>query len=390
VQSTSFSERNFFGLCSKKGEIKMFVDNVTLKLSSGKGGAGAVSFRREKHVIQGGPDGGDGGRGGDVIFKVDKNTHTLSHFRGAQHLKAQNGQPGGGRKCYGKSGVSLEVIVPPGTQIIDCETNDVLLDLVEDGEKKVFLQGGKGGLGNVHFKGPTNQRPTYAQPGLPGDMKEVRLELKLIADVGLVGFPNVGKSTLISVISNAEPEIANYEFTTLTPKLGVVQTDDYESYVMADIPGIIDGASEGRGLGIEFLKHIERTKFLLFMLDIANYRTLEEQYFTLKKEVENFSKELATRGFAIALTRCDALSPEELEEKSIEFMKLINVKQNELGKTFVTNANIPTFFQDVYEYDKKQPYFVLSISSVSNINVDSIKYALSKVVAKVREDESRR
>ncbi len=366
----------------------MFVDNVTLILSSGRGGAGAVSFRREKHVIQGGPDGGDGGRGGDVVFKVDKNTHTLSHFRGAQHLKAKNGQPGGGRKCYGKSGESLEVIVPPGTQIIDNETNEVLLDLVEDGEKKVFLQGGKGGLGNVHFRGPTNQRPSYAQPGLAGESKEVRLELKLIADVGLVGFPNVGKSTLISVLSNAEPEIANYEFTTLTPKLGVVATDDYESYVMADIPGIIGGASEGKGLGLEFLKHIERTKFLLFMIDLANYRTLEEQYRTLQLELKNFSSELATRDYAIALTRCDALSPEELEEKTQEFLNLIDIQANDLGKTYAFNEDIKAFCQDVYEYDTSKPFFVLPISSVSNINVESIKYALSGAVTKVRKDES--
>lgn len=367
----------------------MFVDNVTLILSSGRGGAGAVSFRREKHVIQGGPDGGDGGRGGDVVFKVDKNTHTLSHFRGAQHLKAKNGQPGGGRKCYGKSGESLEVIVPPGTQIIDNETNEVLLDLLEDGDKKVFLEGGKGGLGNVHFRGPTNQRPSYAQPGLAGESKEVRLELKLIADVGLVGFPNVGKSTLISVLSNAQPEIANYEFTTLTPKLGVVQTDNFESYVMADIPGIIDGASEGKGLGLEFLKHIERTKFLLFMLDIANYRTLEEQYITLKKELENFSKELSTRGYAIALTRCDALSPEELVQKSEDFLKSIDMEKNSLGSVYAFDANIPSFAQDVHEYNGSLPFFVLPISSVSNIHVDSVKYALSSVVSKVRKDESR-
>lgn len=365
----------------------MFVDNVTITLSSGKGGAGAVSFRREKHVIQGGPDGGDGGKGGDVFFKVDKNTHTLSHFKGAHHLKAKNGQPGGGRKCYGKYGESLEVIVPPGTQIIDTETNEVLLDLLEDGDKVKFLEGGKGGLGNVHFKSSTNQRPTYAQPGISGESKEVRLELKLIADVGLVGFPNVGKSTLISVLSNAEPEIANYEFTTLTPKLGVVEVGDYNSFVMADIPGIIEGASEGKGLGIEFLKHIERTKFLLFMIDIANYRELNEQYITLKKELENFSKKLSLRGFAIALTRSDALSQEEIIEKTEQFLKENGFEPNDIGKTYGFDESLPSFHQDIYEYDPQKPFFIAPISSVAKINLSSLKFALGDVVHKIKEEK---
>ncbi|MBE0491715.1 MAG: GTPase ObgE [Sulfurospirillum sp.] len=367
----------------------MFIDNVSLTLSSGKGGAGAVSFRREKHVIQGGPDGGDGGRGGDVVFKVDKNTHTLSHFRGANHLKAQNGVPGGGRRCSGKSGTTLEVIVPPGTQIIDEESGEVLMDLLVDGEKKVFLKGGKGGLGNVHFKSSTNQRPTYAQPGLAGESKSVRLELKLIADVGLVGFPNVGKSTLIATLSNAQPEIANYEFTTLTPKLGVVQTDNFESFVMADIPGIIDGASEGKGLGLEFLRHIERTKFLLFMLDIANYRTLQEQYVALKKELENFSEELSTRGFAIALTKADAMSFEQLNKISEDFLTLLGFETNTLGDLYGIDPTINAYFQDEIYYDSSKPFFILPISAASSINTKSVKYALGAIVKKVREDASR-
>jgi GTPase len=364
----------------------MFVDNVTITLSSGKGGAGAVSFRREKHVIQGGPDGGDGGRGGDVFFTVDKNTHTLSHFKGARHLKAKNGQPGGGRKCYGKSGESLEVIVPPGTQVIDNETNEILLDLLEDGQKVKFLEGGKGGLGNVRFKSSTNQRPSYAQPGEAGLSKEIRLELKLIADVGLVGFPNVGKSTLISVLSNAEPEIANYEFTTLTPKLGVVNVNEYSSYVMADIPGIIEGASEGKGLGIEFLKHIERTQFLLFMIDIANYRDLAEQYATLKQEIENFSSKLATRGFAIALTRSDALSDEETAEKTQEFLHQIGLKENDFGKEYKFDETLFAYFQEKEKYEKTKPFFVLPLSSLSQSNLASLKYALGDIVKKMKEE----
>ena len=224
----------------------MFVDSVELTVGSGKGGAGCVSFWTEKFVIKGGPDGGDGGRGGAIFFKVDNNTDTLSALRGKRVIKAENGRPGEGRKCYGRKGKDTTIIVPPGTQIVDGESGEVLLDLLEEGEKIKFLDGGKGGLGNMHFKGPTNQRPTYAQPGLPGEMRDIRLEMKLIADVGLVGYPNVGKSTLISTLSNARPEVANYEFTTLTPKLGVVALNDYSSFMMADIPGIIEGASDGR------------------------------------------------------------------------------------------------------------------------------------------------
>jgi len=366
----------------------MFIDNVQLNLKAGNGGAGAVSFRREKHVIMGGPDGGDGGKGGSVFFRVDNNTHTLSHFRGSGNLKAKNGQPGMARKCYGKYGESLYVVVPPGTQVIDKESGEVLLDLVKDGEEILFIEGGKGGLGNVHFKGPTNQRPSYAQPGLNGENRDVRLELKLIADVGLVGFPNVGKSTLISVISNAEPEIANYEFTTLTPKLGVVETDNFQSYVMADIPGIIEGASDGKGLGLDFLKHIERTKFSLFMIDIANYRELEDQYKTLVKEVKNFSEKLSKNGYAIALTRSDALPQEEVEEKTKEFIKMLGLEPNKHGKHFGFEDDTPAYCQDIQGYDgynKELPYFVMPFSSISRKNLEAIKYALLGAVNETRK-----
>ncbi|MCF6172880.1 MAG: GTPase ObgE [Campylobacteraceae bacterium] len=354
----------------------MFIDNVEITLSSGNGGPGSVSFRREKHVIQGGPDGGDGGRGGDVYFKVDKNTHTLSHFRRKQHLKAKNGQPGMGRKMYGKSGECLEVIVPPGTQVIDNKSGEILYDLLEDGEKILFIQGGKGGLGNVHFKSSTNQKPNYAQPGLPGVTTEVKLELKLIADVGLVGFPNVGKSTLISIISNATPQIANYEFTTLTPKLGVVDVGDYRSFVMADIPGIIGGASEGKGLGIQFLKHIERTKFLLYMLDVSTYRSLEDQYLTLKKEVENFSQNLSKNDFAIALTRCDTQDIKTINEKVQEVLDLVGFDK----KIDINSKNCESFVQDIYERDAKKPFFIIPISSIAKINIDKLNYALADIV----------
>jgi len=354
----------------------MFIDHVNLELCSGKGGAGAVSFRQEKFVLKGGPDGGDGGRGGDVFFVVDKNSHTLSSFRGRKKMKAQNGRPGEGRKKYGKKGESLYITVPPGTQVIDAKSGEVLFDLVEDGQKVKFLEGGKGGLGNWHFKSPTNQRPTYAQPGLPGVCKEVRLELKLIADVGLVGFPNVGKSTLISSISNAQPEIANYEFTTLTPKLGVVRADEFSSFVMADIPGIIGGASEGKGLGLDFLRHIERTHFLLFMLDIANYRTLEEQYDTLKKELEGFSKELSGRDYAIALTRVDALDPEEATEKIEAFLDHIGLKSDRSHDIYRFDAAYPVYVQDIDAYDHQKPFFVAPISSVTKLNIKPLIFAL--------------
>jgi len=361
----------------------MFIDNVELTLSSGKGGAGAVSFRTEKFVIKGGPDGGDGGRGGDVFFVVDKNSHTLSNYRGRNHMKAKNGRPGEGRKKYGKKGESLFLTVPPGTQVIDVESGEVLLDLVEDGEKVKFLEGGKGGLGNWHFRSSTNQRPTYAQPGLPGETKKVRLELKLIADVGLVGFPNVGKSTLISIISNATPEVANYEFTTLTPKLGVVKVDDFSSFVMADIPGIIGGASDGKGLGLDFLRHIERTRFLLFMIDIANYRTLQEQYDVLKKELANFSEKLGNREFAIALTRVDSIDKDEANKKIEEFLSHIGLEKNS-GKKYAFDESFYGFYQSVDEleggYDRSKPYFVAPISSVARINIEPLKYALLEVV----------
>ena len=240
----------------------MFVDSVNFSVSSGKGGAGCASFRREKHVLLGGPDGGDGGNGGDVYFIVDNNTHTLANYKGKRVLKAQNGQPGLPRNMSGKKGENLNLIVPPGTVVYDNDSGEILLDLTIQGQKELFLKGGKGGLGNVHFKTSVNQAPSKAQPGLQGESKNIRLELKLIADVGLVGFPNVGKSTLISSISNAKPQIANYEFTTLTPKLGLVEVDEFSGFVMADIPGIIEGASDGKGLGLQFLKHIEINQHL--------------------------------------------------------------------------------------------------------------------------------
>ena len=361
----------------------MFIDKVELLISSGKGGAGCVSFHTEKFVTKGGPDGGDGGRGGNVYFKVDANTDTLSFYRGKRHLKAKNGRPGEGRKRTGKSGEDLILTVPPGTQVIDSETGEVLLDLTENNSKVLFLKGGKGGLGNVHFKGPSNQRPTYAQPGLPGETKKVRLELKSIADVGLVGFPNVGKSTLISALSNARPEIANYEFTTLTPKLGVVQVSEYESFMMADIPGIIEGASDGRGLGLEFLRHIERTKTLLFMIDATNYRDMTYQFNALKEEISKYSQKLSQRAYAIAITKIDALPNEELNLKIKEFLNTLNLEPNENALKYKAKEDLLSFAQDKEDWedlDFSNPAFVLPISAVARVNLEPLKYMLYDLV----------
>lgn len=357
----------------------MFVDSVKLTVTSGKGGAGAVSFHREKFILQGGPDGGDGGKGGDVYFKVDNNTDTLSHYRGKRVQKAKNGNAGEKRNCYGKKGESLTLVVPPGTQVIDEESEEILLDLTEEGTVVKFLDGGKGGAGNAKFKSSTNQRPTYAQPGLPGITKKIILELKLIADVGLVGFPNVGKSTLISVLSSAEPEIANYEFTTLTPKLGVVDMHDFNSYVMADIPGIIEGASDGRGLGLEFLRHIERTKILLFMIDMANYRSLKDQYESLKEELKKYSEVLSHREYGVALSRVDGYYGEDIVEDIENFFNSINITPN--NKAEFQGTKLPMYINEEFGREKTEPAFIIPISSVAKFNTHELAGELYKVVS---------
>jgi len=366
----------------------MFVDSVDFTVKSGKGGAGCVAFRREKFVVQGGPNGGDGGKGGDVVFEVDNNTDTLSWYKGRRVLKAENGRPGMGSRKTGKSADPLILKVPPGTQVIDSETGEVILDLVVEGEQKTLLEGGKGGLGNFHFKSSRNQTPMYAQPGQPAEEKAIRLELKLIADVGLVGYPNVGKSTLISTISNAKPQVANYEFTTLTPKLGVVEVGEYSSFVAADIPGIIDGASDGRGLGLDFLRHIERTKTLLYMIDVSNYREMIDQYNVLKEEVKKFSTELSTRNYAIALSKIDAIDSEELNDKIEAFIKEAGLEVSK-ENSFGFDKDKSYFIQDLtYEkYNNDLPYFVLPISSATSKNIGSIKYALFDLISRNKCEE---
>ena len=287
----------------------MFIDSARLTLSSGHGGAGAVSFRREKHVILGGPDGGDGG---DVYFVCDNNTHTLANYKGKRAMKAGNGEAGMGKRMTGKKGENLELIVPPGTAVYDAQTNELLCDIVSEGQKTLFLKGGKGGLGNFHFKSSINQAPEYAQKGMPEESIEVRLELKLIADVGLVGFPNAGKSTLLSSLSSAKPKIANYPFTTMEPSLGIVSYRDHQSFVMADIPGIIEGASEGKGLGLRFLRHIERNSLLLFMVP-GDTDDIKKEYEILLNELRQFNPEMLSKHRVLAVTKSDLLDEELIE-----------------------------------------------------------------------------
>lgn len=282
----------------------MFIDYAKIYVKAGKGGNGAVAFRREKYVPKGGPAGGNGGNGGNVIFIADKNLNTLLDVRYKRKYIAQNGQPGGSSLKDGKNGKDIFIKVPVGTVIKDAETEEVLCDLDIDGKTYIAAKGGKGGKGNASFATPTNQTPRYAEPGKEGEEKNLILELKLIADVGLVGFPNVGKSTLISVISEAKPKIADYPFTTLEPNLGIVRYKDFQSFTVADIPGIIEGAHKGKGLGLKFLRHIERTKILLIMIDITS-ENYQKDYKTLMSELEKYSKVLSKKKRIIGFSKAD-------------------------------------------------------------------------------------
>lgn len=289
-----------------------FIDYVKIYFRSGQGGAGSVSFRREKHVPKGGPDGGDGGRGGHIILKGNAQLWTLLHLKYQKHIRANHGQPGSSKQSFGAQGADVFVEVPMGTVAKDAETGELLLEITEDQQEVILLSGGRGGLGNTHFKSATRQAPHYAQPGEEGQERAVILELKLLADVGLVGFPNAGKSTLLSVVSAARPEIASYPFTTLVPNLGVVAYRDYRSFVMADIPGIIEGAAEGKGLGLRFLRHIERNSVLLFMVSAEN-PDIKEAYFTLLGELKKYNPELLDKKRLLAISKSDLLD-EELKE----------------------------------------------------------------------------
>lgn len=292
----------------------LFVDQARIKLKAGNGGDGAVAFHREKFVSAGGPDGGDGGKGGDIIFQVDDSFTTLLDFRYKKKYVAKDGEHGGFNCCAGKSAPDLIIRVPRGTLIRDAETGRLLADMSTD-EPKIIAHGGKGGAGNMHFATPTRQAPNFAKPGKPGESLEVILELKLLADVGLVGYPNVGKSTLISVVSAAKPKIANYPFTTLTPVLGMVQVDMDTSFVMADIPGLIEGASEGVGLGHDFLRHVERCRLIVHVVDISGSEARDpiQDYETICHELRSFSEDLADRPQIVVGNKSDLATPEQIE-----------------------------------------------------------------------------
>lgn len=334
-----------------------FIDEANITLISGKGGDGCVAFRREKFVPFGGPDGGDGGNGGNIYFRATKALNTLMNFRGKKIYKAQHGEDGRGSQCSGKSGEDLILEVPVGTIIRNLESNEVIADLDEDGTQILILQGGMGGLGNMNFKTSTNQAPRRATPGKESQTMDVQLELKLLADIALVGLPNAGKSTLISVISAAKPKIADYPFTTLEPNLGVVKLGD-DSFVVADIPGLIEGASEGKGLGIKFLKHIERTSSFVHLVDCSwclNPFEAFESYVTIREELEKYGKKLTDKREIICLTKIDAMTDEEIQE-------------------FVD------FFEE--QLDKK----VLPISSVSGKNVEVVKSLMLRSVQANRKE----
>ena len=292
----------------------MFVDQAKIYIKAGDGGDGAVSFHREKFVAAGGPDGGDGGKGGDIVFVVDDNISNLIDFRYKRKYVAEKGQNGGGKNCSGRNAPDLVVKVPRGTVVKEIKSGRILADLSTD-EPAVIAHGGKGGRGNAHFATSTRQIPKFAKPGFRGDEYEVMLELKLIADVGLVGFPNVGKSTLISVVSAAKPKIANYHFTTLTPVLGVVKIEEGKSFVMADIPGLIEGASEGVGLGHEFLRHVERCRLIVHVIDVSGSEGRDpiEDFKAINHELENFSMELAEAPQIVAANKSDMATPEQVE-----------------------------------------------------------------------------
>jgi GTP-binding protein len=297
-----------------------FVDYIKIFAASGKGGRGSVHLHREKYIQKGGPDGGDGGRGGHIILRGNKNKWTLFHLKFKKHFKADHGGDGSKSRSTGKDGADIYVDVPLGTIVKNSETEEVIFEITEDGEEKILVEGGKGGLGNWHFKSSTNQTPRYAQPGIPGEEGWYQLELKLLADVGLVGFPNAGKSTLLSVLTAAKPKIADYEFTTLKPNLGIVEYRNFQSFVMADIPGIIEGAAEGKGLGHRFLRHIERNSILLFLIP-ADSKDILNEYQILLNELKKHNPELLDKDILLAISKSDMLDDELKTEIEKELPK---------------------------------------------------------------------
>lgn len=333
----------------------MFTDYAKITIKSGNGGNGAATFRREKYVAAGGPDGGDGGKGGSIYFVVDKDLNTLLDFRYKKIFKAENGQNGSGNNCYGKKGEDLYIGVPLGTIIKDSKTGKVLADLSSESQKELVLPGGRGGKGNVHFATSTRQAPRFSQDGEKGEEKEIILELKLLADVGLIGFPNVGKSTFLSRVTSAKPKIADYHFTTIIPNLGVVKSIYGDSFVIADIPGIIEGASEGVGLGVQFLRHIERTRLLLHVIDVSGTegRNPVQDFETINKELKGYSEKLSTRKQIIVANKLDAMQDENLLKELEEFAKNKNIELFKISA--VTGDGIDDLMNRVTEVLKELP-----------------------------------
>ncbi|RZD15048.1 MAG: GTPase ObgE [Candidatus Acidulodesulfobacterium ferriphilum] len=331
-----------------------FVDNAVITIASGNGGKGAVSFRREKFIPKGGPDGGDGGDGGDVIFKASHNITSLLDFRYKPRFAAENGGNGQGNNKKGRDGKDIILNVPVGTAIIDYDSGEIIADLTKDGEKFIVLQGGRGGKGNTFFKSSVNRRPRFSQPGTQGETKKIRLVLKSLGDVGIIGLPNAGKSTLISKLSGAHPEIAPYPFTTKTPSLGVCRDEDSnKTFTIVDIPGIISGAAEGTGLGLRFLKHIERSNILLHLIEIGNIAEVENRYETVINEINKFNKEILKKNRIVVINKIDLISN----------LKELNKIKDEINKFF----------------DKKgiKPLF---ISASENMDIDELKNNLNKLI----------
>lgn len=327
-----------------------FLDEAKIYLESGKGGAGCVAFHRAKYVPEGGPDGGNGGRGGHIYFEVVQNLNTLIDFRYTQHFRAQVGHHGQGSNCTGKDGNDLIIKVPVGTVILDEDKETELLDLTTPGQRILFLKGGDGGFGNAHFKSATNRAPRKFLPGFPGQERAVWLRLKLIADAGIIGLPNAGKSTFLSVVSRAKPKIADYPFTTLAPNLGVVRAHDKE-FVLADIPGLIEGAHEGVGLGTRFLGHVERTRVLLHLID-ATQDDVVGAYKTIRAELKAYGAGLAKKAEIIALNKSDAMSPEEAEQKQQELSKKIRKKVHLISAA--SHKNTDKILEELFKHiDKK-------------------------------------
>ena len=333
----------------------MFTDYTKIIIKSGNGGNGAATFRREKYVAAGGPDGGDGGNGGNIYFQVDKDKNTLIDFRYSKKFKAKDGENGSGSRCNGKYGEDLYIKVPIGTVVKDAETGKVVADLSKPDQTELILKGGRGGRGNSHFATPTRQAPRFSEDGEKGEEKELILELKLLADVGLLGFPNVGKSTFLSTVTDARPKIANYHFTTINPNLGVVKTKNGDGFVIADIPGIIEGASEGVGLGIQFLRHVERTRLLLHFIDVSGQEGRDpiEDYYTINQELAKYSEKLVKRKQILVATKIDSMQDENLYNDLEKLAKKNNIEIFKISA--VTGEGISELLKRVSQVLKELP-----------------------------------